>query len=531
MRGLRSGWDGSYARGVLDVLATLRRSLWRSQAAELSGLRLGATGSGKSEAALVDLVRLARREDHAVVLLDGHGPLALRAAGHWVAGGHEHRLVYEPLAATDRVLCWDMLPRSTAPAGARRRLEDAEIRDEVAQCFLAQRHLDTLNDRPLTRDWLEAAVALAQSQPRPEPLASLADAFSVGSAGYERLLRDGDDPAVVRKFRDAERLKRRSDVQYEAQTGAARRLVEQVCASEVVRLRCRAGRFDWLDALRARKLVALDGGGLRSRELKRTLFLLAALQVTHAVRRHFAQAQEPLPVVLVLEEAGALRLVAPFVVQAIQELRKAGLATQVVTQSSLDFGDRASFESLLANLPVQCWFQALAPADQEIGAKALANATFDARRVHYRRARVLPAGRVPGPGFIPRPFPHYTRVEDEFYASPQLHEQEYRTRLATLRVGECLVRDRAGVRRLRIRPLPPPWGRDSDARTRAAIARVRSRPLYLPAPAEEPPRATPPSAATRLTAQADERHDAGTAAPDTDPPPGGPAGCPPDRRR
>ena len=35
---------------------------------------LGSTGSGKSEGELVDLVRLAPRRDHAVVLLDGHGP-------------------------------------------------------------------------------------------------------------------------------------------------------------------------------------------------------------------------------------------------------------------------------------------------------------------------------------------------------------------------------------------------------------------------------------------------------------------------
>src|SRR5207248_2521965 len=125
-------------------LCRLTRSLapWKRRAvAEPSRLIIGSTGSGKSEGALVDLVRLARRGDYAVVLLDGHGPLAFRAAGQWAARGHEARMVYEPLNATERVLCWTMLPTSAAPSLSQRVIEDAETRDEVAQCFLAQRNL------------------------------------------------------------------------------------------------------------------------------------------------------------------------------------------------------------------------------------------------------------------------------------------------------------------------------------------------------------------------------------------------------
>src|SRR5205807_7128249 len=101
---------------------------------------------------------------------------------------------------------------------------------------------------------------------------------------------------------------------------------------------------------------ALDGGGIRSREIKRALFLLVSMQVIHAVRRHFAETQQPLPVVLVLEEAGALGLVTPFVLGALQELRKAGLAIHLITQSTLDFGDRPLVEVLLANTPWQAWY-------------------------------------------------------------------------------------------------------------------------------------------------------------------------------
>src|SRR5205823_10925117 len=107
-------------------------------------------------------------------------------------------------------------------------------------------------------------------------------------------------PNLVEKFRTMERLRRRNEVQYEIQTGAARRLLELVCASEVSRLRSRPGPFDWLQALRERKFIAFDGGGIRSTEIKRTLFLLVSMAVIHAVRRHFSETRSPLPVVLVL---------------------------------------------------------------------------------------------------------------------------------------------------------------------------------------------------------------------------------------
>ncbi len=475
----------------------------RAAGAAASRLIVGSTGSGKSEGEMVELVRSAERRDCAVVLLDGHGPLALRTAGHWAARGHEARIVYEPLHATDRVLCWDMLPKSVSPDPSRRRIEDDETREELVQCFLAQRNLATVADRPLTKEWLEAAITLCLCQPSPEPLASLVAAFRVGSPTYERLLGRCERSDVAAKFRDVEQLKRRNAVQYDIQTGAGRRLVDLVCDSEVVRLRSRIGPFAWLPALRGRTLIAFDGGGIRSREIKRTVFLLASMQVIHAVRRHFAETQTPLPVVLVLEEAGALGLVTPFVLAALQELRKAGLALHIITQSSADFGDHALFESVLANCPWVAWHQSLSPADQDLGAKVLSNTAFDAHSVHYTRPRqirdgvkAVATGRG-GTAFLSR----YRLDEEPYFKSPSLQEQEFRTALATLRVGERFVRDRQGVRKERVTPLRTPRPRRQfDAAARAAVEKIRTRPLYLPAiptdqVATEPPL---PDAASRL---------------------------------
>ena len=421
---------------------------------------------------------------------------------------------------------------------------------------MAQRDLASLNDKPWTKEWLEAAISLCLAQPAAEPLGSLLDAFRIGSAAYERLLGSCDRPEIVGRFRDMERLRRKNEVQYEMQTGASRRLLELVCSSEIVRLRSRTGPFDWLQALKERRLIAFDGGGVRSRELKRTLFLLVTMQVIHAVRRHFAQkTQEPLPVVLVLEEAGALGLVTPFVLSALQELRKAGLAIHLITQSSADFGGRDLFESVLANTPWQAWYQLLSPADQELGAKALTNASFDAMTVHYTRTRSLQDGveemetSSHGESFdagAHAPFRHdrrkgtafrtrYRRVVEAAYKTPQLFEQEMRTALATLRVGERYVRDRSGVRREHVRPVRfPRRRRVTDGATYALIERLRSGFPYQSSTPPSSPAASPsrPDAAVRLQKRAAVDHTA-TGSEDAvpergmdtgvarDPPPGG----------
>jgi hypothetical protein len=466
----------SFFRSWLDRL--VRRS------AESSRVIIGSTGSGKSEGELVDLVRVADRRDCSVVLLDGHGPLAAAAAGHWAARGHEARIVYEPLDATDRVLAWEMLPQPTSDDPSTCRLEEAEIREEIAQCFLAQRNLPTLNDRAYTKEWLDAAIALCITQPGPEPLPSLLAAFRIDAAPYERLLAHCRQPDLIAKFRDLERVKRRNPVQYETLTGPARRILELVCASEVVRLRSRPGPFHWLSALRERRLIAFDGGGVRSRELKRTFFLLSTLHVIQAVRRSFAETRHPLPVVLVLEEAGALGLVTPFVLWALQELRKAGLSIHILSQSSLDFGDSSLFESILGNSPWQAWYQCLSVADQELGAKALTNAAFDPNAVQFTRERSVPEGQSLDSPWRAR----MRQVIDPYLKSPSLQEQEYRTRIATLRVGERLVRTRTAVFRERVRMLRPPSVIGGfEAATRAAIERVRTQPLYLPPLPADPP--------------------------------------------
>ena len=228
---------------------------------------------------------------------------------------------------------------------------------------------------------------------------------------------------------------------------------------------------------------------------------------------------------LVLEEAGALRLLTPFVVSALQELRKAGLAVHLITQSTFDFGDRNLFEAVLANTPWQAWYQLLSPADQELGARVLTNATFDPHTVHYTRSRALHNGVATvkteshGESYDshnPHAVRHnrqtatafrtkYQPIFDAYYKTPQLWEQEHRTKLATLRIGERFVRDRHGVRFERVTPVRAPWRHSiSDLSTRALIARLRQQPIYQDCPPPEPSHAVDeavPDAAVRMRQQ------------------------------
>lgn len=74
------------------------------------------------------------------------------------------------------------------------------------------------------------------------PIETLLDSFRVGSAGYQQMLANTDDPEIVATFRAMEQIRRRNFVEYDVQIGPARRMLEVVCDSEMVRLRSRPGR-------------------------------------------------------------------------------------------------------------------------------------------------------------------------------------------------------------------------------------------------------------------------------------------------
>lgn len=148
----------------------------------------------------------------------------------------------------------------------------------------------------------------------------------------------------------------------------------------------------------------------------------------------------------------------------------------------------------------------------EVAAEDLANPTFNPMEVYYTRERLVPDGveeiqtkskgksvdaltkkertdERTGTAFITK----HRVVVEEFYKTPQLHLQEFVTKIANFVVGQRGVAGLDGVRIERVTPLGEPWPLNlTKLRTDKAIARIRDRQLYRPPPVLTPPVPPPP---------------------------------------
>jgi hypothetical protein len=287
-----------------------RRAIW------------GEPGSGKSEAILRDLYEIARDRSHAVVCLDSPGTLARKGVGHLSRGGMEHLAWYELGRKTDRVLSWRL-----------HRADGDLSKEEFAQAFWAMRGLKDGIQKPYTKKYLDAAIGVWGSMPIPVHLTWLLKCFEPDSVEHDHMMHYARDREAVRVFTDVERRRKRSPVQYEIETGAAERLLQPARAKPVW---ARNGdSFDWEWALENKMHVYFDLSGLAT-EVKRTLAILVSHAVIQTCVRRFDRTGVATPTVLVLEEAGALGLVTPTVIAAMQEHRRTGLAIWVVSQTIFD---------------------------------------------------------------------------------------------------------------------------------------------------------------------------------------------------
>ena len=96
--------------------------------------------------------------------------------------------------------------------------------------------------------------------------------------------------------------------------------------------------IDWRDLLLKKMQIYFDLSGVTA-EAARALSIFASHAAINACREHFDETGEPLPLVVVLEEAGVMDLVTPFILDAMRELRKAGVAVWIVSQTIEDFNE------------------------------------------------------------------------------------------------------------------------------------------------------------------------------------------------
>jgi len=303
-------------------------------------LKVGKTGCGKSEQDKRQLVTefLAGRP-HAILHHDFKGTSVFGVTGHLVAGGMERFVEYEELASTDgKCLAWEWLTEATAADPVRQGIEEELIREEFKQIFYGKKGLASDEGAPFTREAMDLAVSVMQAQRPRKPLPWMRKVFVPNSRGFEILQEECQKQELRERMQASLRLWMRSPTQYDVWAGSARRCLDSLDSASV-QCRCNPepGRaFDWMRAFRDRRYIGVNGAGI-ARPVFRTIALAMTLQAIHCCRRFHAQNRQALPVLVVLEEAGANRLAnVPFVLAAMQEGRESGIGFDILTQSFAD---------------------------------------------------------------------------------------------------------------------------------------------------------------------------------------------------
>jgi hypothetical protein len=293
---------------------------------------IGNRGSGKSVGLMVDLLCLAVLRRAAVLVLDRPGSLARQMVGHLCAHGIEHRLIYEKAARTDRVLRWRFI-KNSRKAGYAGKIEN-ELEDErFVQPFIAKRGRRTLEPNPYTKIYAEAGAAVFRSRGAPE-LRKLRDPFLFPAIEFHDAVTEATEGKDV--FEQLAQRSGRSLLQFVKEAGAAMRLFD-IVKSPVLYLRHGDG-IDWRDLLLKKYQIYFDLSNVTA-EAARALSIFASHAAINACREYYDETGNPLPLVVVLEEAGVMDLVTPFILDSMRELRKAGVSVWIVSQTIEDFDE------------------------------------------------------------------------------------------------------------------------------------------------------------------------------------------------
>lgn len=450
---------------------------------------LGARGSGKSTGLLVDLLAAAMM-GVAVVVFDRPGTLARSMVGHLCARGLESRTLIEIASDTERVLPFPYIQNSD-----KRGLEgerENEIQDEMlSQAFYAKKGMKSGEKNPWTKQVLDLSGAIFRGQPQCEslPIENIKNMFLLGTKEHDEFLEKSSEWKKVLELMSIEILGRR---EHAMQVGAAQRMLSVLWRSPVVRIRHGKG-LDWTKALKQKKQICFDLSNI-TEEAARTITILGAHSAINASRRHFYETKEPLPVVIVLEECGALDLATPFIISSMQELRKAGVSIWVVSQTVNDF-DPAVFEQLLGLCEEHIYYRMKSGIDR--AADDCTHPSFDPNAIHYMSERIVSEGfdtirttlrgtskdasgkkredKRESISYVPKQ--HV--VVDRHYKPYELQKQEWATKLCQQDTGYRTVVGLTGVRSEHVIELGEPWPLGlSEIRTRKAIERIRSKPPF-----------------------------------------------------
>ena len=480
----------------------------------LCKLKIGNRGSGKSVTLERELWDLAWYREVAVVLFDRPGLLARSLTGRNASHKREQGVVFDtarPMGG--RNLGWVYQERCDNADPMVRSNDERMADEELLMALFSKRDVKSPGSMPLANKGFKNAFRVRRGIVHPPPIWGVHHLFVRNDPVGQWMVRTTADREAARVFIEgAEQSARDGGKQWEFLFGPSERMGEVFKSPTMIAHD--DGCFSWVQAIREKMQIYFDLSGVTADDA-RTFAILACSKIIHLCRQNLARTGRPLPVVIVLEEAGALDLVTPVILTAMQELRAAGVSVWVVTQTLFDFKPEV-MESLLSLCDVHEFFRINSGIER--AAQDLAYATWDSHRVHHTKEVTYTAGheqvetktvtshpdgdRV-STGEASRPILN-VRVEETYY-TPQQHEAEFRERLTNLQTFERFIRDKQGVRREFVPPLENPWflgdeylpkrGMTAGERnTLLAIERIRSRPYYTP-PVEWTLPGDPPSVA------------------------------------
>ena len=251
----------------------------------------------------------------------------------------------------------------------------------VSACF-ARRYEKDATLAPATYRAALSALAVFYGVPaeiRP-PLDRLAHLFRRRDAIGTWLLTHTTDREAATFFEDARRLSSRSPQQWEFLVGAGGRLLD-VFSSPALWAR-NGSSLSWKDVISRGTHYYLSMSGL-PQTVATSLGILTYAAAIQATKELFEETGRPHPLVVVLEEAGALGLVTPLITTAMQAYRQHGVSVWIVSQTVEDFEDASVLETVLG-MSEHYWHQLASGVER--AAKDCSDPTFDPDRVIHAHA-------------------------------------------------------------------------------------------------------------------------------------------------
>lgn len=344
----------------------------------------GASGSGKSEGVLCDLVEEAEAGESAMILLDPHGPLADEFLLHLATRKMLHRVIYDRLADTDRVPCYDWLVPSTAPKLYDRMTEDDRSTRRFTSFIVRREGKKDTKQSPIIEAGIFNALRLFIHQPKVPPLNWLAGVYTPFSEVAKQLTATCTDQDTKDQFT---KLLRFNPQTFDYHTGAADRRFRSLFGLPSFSLRCSGATFDFDEFLKNKGIHILSGDGCDPDVVS----VVMSSIIWKAI--DFAKRKQNFPVIVTVDEALNFNLIDVQELQALGEVRKFRLRFNILVQA-LNFASDEIRDTVLQNCSHHRWHKQGSPDAAALAAQDIGKRIIDPLKVHHTeyRTRTADAG-------------------------------------------------------------------------------------------------------------------------------------------